>query len=68
MFDLEQCAKRASLLSNTLICQVERTPALASLAGSANSVERSVLSVGGCGAAVTAVTQCWLYITVWRQL
>ena len=27
---------------------------------------RSVSLVGGCGDAVTAVTQCWLCVTVWE--
>lgn len=38
----------------------------ASLAGSASSAQRNVLSVRGGRAAVTAVTRCGLYVTVWE--
>lgn len=66
MFDLEQRAKRASLLSNTLICQVERTPALCQPGWECELRGEKRLVSGRLWAAVTAVTQCWLYITVWE--
>lgn len=58
MLDLEQCAKCFFLLQNTLICQVERSPALGQPGWGAEATGEKVLPVGGCYRCNLALAVC----------
>lgn len=64
MFDLEQCAKCASPLRNTLICQRERTPAFGQPGWERELCGEKHPISGRRGEAVTAEARRWLYVTV----